>query len=330
MVIGPSNVGDGVLMSPVVHEVRQAFPEARLTLLVGERARAVFESDLRIHRLVSFEEFDGLVGRLRLVRWVWRLRPDAMVDLRQTILPLLWRPWRALAYFWPVPRRIVHMRDRHLWRLQRQVQAMRLRQATSDKGQATSEWDGGSLGLTNEEIASVERLMKTWAVDGQTPLVVISPGARSHIKRWYPERLASMADRLIEECRAAVVFTGEPDEAALVTDLLKTMRHRAHNAAGRLTLRQTAALMQRARLVMTNDSAALHLACAVDVPVLALFGPTDPRKYGPTGPRDRVIRRRLVCAPCEQPLCRFHHECMRFISEHEVYAAAKDLLGQGT
>ena len=180
--------------------------------------------------------------------------------------------------------------------------------------------------MTEAEISSVERVITAWAIDTQAPLVVISPGARSHIKRWYPERVAGVADQLIEECRAVVVFTGEPDEASFVIDILKTMRHRAHNAAGRLTLRQTAALMQLARMVLTNDSAALHLACAVGAPVLALFGPTDPRKYGPTGPRDRVIHRRLVCAPCEQALCRFHHECMRFISTDEVYAAARALL----
>ena len=61
-------------------------------------------------------------------------------------------------------------------------------------------------------------------------------------------------------------------------------------------------------------------------PTVALFGPMDETKYGPTGARDRVIRRRLVCAPCEQALCRFHHECMRFISVDEVCAAASALL----
>ena len=155
LIIGLSNVGDGVLMSPVVHQVHQAFPEAHLTLLVGERARAVFEGDPRIHRLVSYEEFDGFVGRWRLVRWLWRQHPDVVVDLRQTILPLLWRPWRASAYFWPIPRRIVHMQDRHLWRMKRQVPAMRHVQGTSDKGQATHDCNDGLLGLTNEEIASV-------------------------------------------------------------------------------------------------------------------------------------------------------------------------------
>jgi ADP-heptose:LPS heptosyltransferase len=97
-----------------------------------------------------------------------------------------------------------------------------------------------------------------------------------------------------------------------------------------MTLPQLAALMQRAGLVLTNDSASLHLACAVGAPVLALFGPTDPRKYGPTGPRDRVLQRRLFCVPCEQALCRFNHECMRFITPDEVYEAARQLLDEAS
>ncbi|MBI4354778.1 MAG: glycosyltransferase family 9 protein [Candidatus Omnitrophica bacterium] len=315
LVIGLSNIGDAVLMSPVIQRLAGAFPTARLTLLVGERARVVFERDRRLHQVVSFEEFEGVWGALRLVGWMWRLRPDVLVDLRQTILPLLWRPWKALAYFWPIPRRVVHMRDRHLWRLQRQAPLLR-----------SAEQNGTALGLVDEERTAVDRLMNTWSADGHGPLVVISPGARSHIKRWYPDRVARVADRLIEAHQATVIFTGEADEAAFINDILMSMRHRAHNTAGRMTLRQAAVLMQRATLVMTNDSAALHVACAVGAPTLALFGPTDPRKYGPTGPRDRVIQRRLFCVPCEQSLCRFHHECMRFISEEDVYDAASQLL----
>ena len=128
----------------------------------------------------------------------------------------------------------------------------------------------------------------------------------------------------------SVVFSGEPDEAPLIEEIRTGMRHPAHNAAGRTTLTQLAALMQRASLVITNDSAALHLACAVNTPCLALFGPTDPRKYGPTGPQDRVIQRRLFCVPCEQALCRFNHECMRFIPVEEVVDAAKQMIEVGS
>ena len=324
VVIGLSNIGDAILMSPVVERLHTLYPSAHLTLLVGERARALFVNDPRVHRLWCMDEFAGLTGRLRLVRAVWQMRPDMLVDLRTTLLPLVWRPWRILRSVRPLPRTVTHMRERHLWRLSRQLSHL----ATWPLGHPS---DGQtSLWISQQETADVDRLVSRWGLDSARRVIVICPGARSHIKRWSAEGFASVADRLIEEAEAEVVFTGEPDEAPLIEEILRTMRHRAHNAAGSTTIQQLAALMQRARLVITNDSASLHLACAVNVPVLALFGPTDPRKYGPTGARDRVIQRRLFCVPCEQALCRFHHECMRFITPDEVHETARQMLESGT
>jgi ADP-heptose:LPS heptosyltransferase len=96
---------------------------------------------------------------------------------------------------------------------------------------------------------------------------------------------------------------------------------------GLTTVTQLGALMRRAPLVIMQDSGVVHLASAMDAPVLALFGPSDPRKYGPTSARHRVIQRQLFCVPCEVAQCRFNHECMRFITVEEVFEAATALLG---
>lgn len=318
-VIGLSNIGDAILMSPVIERLHRGYPHARLTLLIGERARGVFVHDPRIHQLVCLEDEGGWMAYVRLWQLLWTTHPDLIVDLRTTILPLLWRPWRILRYFWPVPRHVTHMRARHLWKLLRQAPSLRL----------APEENGCAVWVAPEERTAAEQLMRRWGLDPAKPLVLVCPGARSHIKRWDAEPFAQLADRLIEELGVELIFAGEPDEAPIIAQILTTMRHRAHNAVGHTTIRHLAALMQRARLVMTNDSAALHLACAMQAPVLALFGPTDPRKYGPTGPRDRVIQRTLFCAPCEHAQCRFHHECMRFITADEVYRAAKEMLEGG-
>ena len=185
---------------------------------------------------------------------------------------------------------------------------------------------GWSLWASSKDEAHVEQLWKRWRLEGRRPLVIICPGARSHIKRWTTDGLARVAERLVAELQADVVLSGEPDEATVIEEVATRMRHRAHSAVGLTTIRQLGVLMRRAQLVITNDSASLHLASAVGVPTVALFGPTDPEKYGPTSPSSRTIRRTLFCSPCEQSLCRFSHECMRFISADEVYEAARQLL----
>jgi len=321
LVIGLSNIGDAILMSPVVAQLSARYPDVQMTLCVGERAGQLFVSDPRVHRVVGLEEFAGLWGRLRLALFVWRVHPDLLVDLRQTMLPLVWKPWRMWRYFWPVPPRLTHRRARHLWKLNRQ--------APTGHGRDGFE-PPPALPIGPQERDAVDYLVRRWGLHHDKRWVVVSPGARSHIKRWPADRFAKLADRLIEDADVEVIFCGESDEAPLISEILGAMGHRAYSAAGSMTIRQAGALMQRASLVVTNDSAALHLACAVGAPVVAIFGPTDPHKYGPTGPRDRVVQRKLFCVPCEKALCRFNHECMRFIPVDEVYAAAKAMLEGGS
>jgi ADP-heptose:LPS heptosyltransferase len=183
-----------------------------------------------------------------------------------------------------------------------------------------------SLWFSPKDVTYVSGLEKRWNLAGDRPLVIMAPGARSHIKRWSVEGFAGVADRLIAEHRAQVIFSGEPDEEPIIEEILQLMVHPAHSAVGLLTIRQLGVLMGRAHLVLTNDSAALHLASLLQAPTVAIFGPTDAAKYGPTSPRCRTVRRRLFCAPCERSLCRFTHECMRFISPDEVFDAARQLL----
>lgn len=321
LIIGPSNIGDAILMSPIVAALSRRHPQAHVTLVVGERAKALFVDDPRIHALVDTSRFDSPLGRLRLLAALWRYRPHVVVDVRHTLYPLLLKPLQAWRYARRPPGRLAHMRERHLWSFRAQAPGV---------ARGVTGAEGAPFVFTAKDIAQIDALQRRWGLEGARRLVVICPGARSHIKRWVTEGFARVADELIERCGAEVVLSGEPDEEPVIAEILKAMRRRAHSAVGLATIRQVALLMQRAELVITNDSASLHLASAVGVPTVALFGPTDARKYGPTAPRHRTIRRRLFCAPCEQALCAFNHECMRFVSADEVLRAATELLRQGT
>jgi heptosyltransferase-2 len=315
LIIGPSNIGDAILAGDVVSAIPDQYPDAHLTLVVGERAHALFAGDPRVQTLVNTDAFSSPAGRLRLAWSLWRYQPQVVVDLRHTLYPVVLKPLTAWRYLRQPPKRLPHMRERHLWKLRVQT------------GTRTS--SHGALWLSPKDTVHVEQLLTRWRLDSTHPLVVICPGARSHIKRWTADGFAAVADRLIAEAGASVIFCGEPDEEAIVEEVLASMSQPAHNAVGLTTIRQAAALMQRAKLVITNDSASLHLASALDIPTVAIFGPTDAAKYGPTATSRRTIRRQLFCSPCEQALCRFNHECMRFISAEEVYEAARQLMEEG-
>ena len=328
LLIGHSNVGDAVLASPVVEALHQRFPDAELTVMVGERAKIVYAHDGRIRHVVNLSAFGEGIGRVRMAWFVWRYRPDVLVDLRQTILPLLWRPWRALRYFWPVPRDVRSMKHRHLWRMQRQLASM-FSGAGQYPGEAFRRDEARrhpTLWIAPKVEAELDRQLGRWRIDPSRPLVVMSTGGRNESRKWYPDRYAAVADRLIEELEVEVALTGEPSDAPIVDAMVEGMRHRAHNLVGLTSLAQLAALMRRAALVIAQDSGGLQVAGASGARILAVFGASDERKYGPTRDDDHVVRRRLFCTPCEQSLCRYNHECMRFISADEMFAVARDML----
>jgi heptosyltransferase II len=183
-----------------------------------------------------------------------------------------------------------------------------------------------SLGLTSEDHARAEQWLQANAVPAG--FVALAPGSIWGTKRWpyYPE----LAVRLDRPC----VVVGGPDDSALAMDIVTAAPARAANAAGKLSLRASAALISRAAALVTNDSAPLHLATAVGTPVVAVFGPTVPQfGFGPRGAGDVALGREgLACRPCSRhgpekcPLG--HHRCMRDQSVETVAAALAAVLSQ--
>jgi len=156
--------------------------------------------------------------------------------------------------------------------------------------------------------------------------VVVNPGAKSHLKRWTADGFAKLCDMLIADCAARVILVGIGEDAKVADEIVSKMSRKAVNFVNRTNIRQLASLLKHSDLLITNDSAPLHIGCAVGVKVLAVFGPTDPKKYGPTGEFDTVVNRKLSCSPCEKAACALNYECMRLITPEEVFDSAKMML----
>jgi heptosyltransferase-2 len=184
-----------------------------------------------------------------------------------------------------------------------------------------------SLAVTAGDRAAADRLLRE--AGGNRPVVALAPGSIWGTKRWpgYAALAAGLADR------ATVVAVGGSEDADLATEIVAAARAAggsAINACGRLGLRESAALIGRAAVLITNDSAPLHVAAAMGTPTVALFGPTVPAfGFGPRGPRDVIVERvGLPCRPCSShgpqrcPLA--HHRCMREILVEDVMRAIEE------
>jgi heptosyltransferase-2 len=175
------------------------------------------------------------------------------------------------------------------------------------------------IGLTTEDRDAAARWLSERGIEDG--FVALAPGSIWGTKRW--PGYAELAARI----EGPVVVIGGPDDAALAKRVEDAAPGRAHSAAGELSLRATAALLEHARVLVTNDSAPLHLAGAVGTPVVALFGPTVPSfGFGPRGPGDRIVQRDgLECRPCSRhgpQVCPLgHHRCMNEIAVERVAEA---------
>ena len=188
-----------------------------------------------------------------------------------------------------------------------------------------------ALVTTLADRAAAERVLREGSLGGGAgePFVALAPGSIWGSKRW--PYYAELAERLA--ARVAVVVVGSPADRELGEAIVAAVGRsggRAVNACGRLSLRESAALIGKAVALVTNDSAPLHLAAAAGTPIVALFGPTLPTfGFGPRGPRDVALGvEDLTCRPCSRhgparcPLG--HHHCMRRLAPEQVLAALEE------
>jgi heptosyltransferase-2 len=161
--------------------------------------------------------------------------------------------------------------------------------------------------------------------------VGVHPGSGIHqagFKRWSKERFSQLADRLISKLGATVILFGGAEETKLTEDISRMMRSQPLIMTGQTTLSQTAALIEKCSLFISNDSGLLHVASAVNVPVVGIFGPTDPGQTGPYPNSSAVIRKDMTCSPCYagKPVRCDHFECLDSITVHDVIEKVKQKL----
>ena len=158
--------------------------------------------------------------------------------------------------------------------------------------------------------------------------MTIAPAALYSWKAWPPEKYAELITRLAKEISCLVFLVGGPGDKEILDGIANQSGVRTMNCSGLLNLCQTAALLRRSALFIGNDSGLSHIAAAMKTPLIQLFGPGEPEKFGYTGP-DRIVIQRADCPhhPCQQRDCITPGEwCMNKIAVVDVLAAARRLL----
>jgi lipopolysaccharide heptosyltransferase II len=177
---------------------------------------------------------------------------------------------------------------------------------------------------------SAAQLLDELGIERSRSMVILQPGARYWFKAWPPERFAELADYLTSQCGSQVLIGGSGQDIDIAQQIQGMAKKASIVMAGRTTIKQFAAIAKQSVLFVGSDSGAMHMASAVGTPVVALFGPSNPREWGPRGGPVEVLYKEIDCRSCFHPTCRRGEEnCMKLIAVPEVVAAAERLLHAG-
>ena len=261
-----------------------------------------------------------------------------MAVLFQNAFDAAWIAWRA-----GIPERIGYARDGRSWLLTRAIPVPAKGETPAHEVYDHLEllrragWlerlphvDEISIAVADEDRQkALERLFAAGVRKNAVRIAFASGAAYGSAKCWEPERYAALADRLIAAFDADVILFGAPQESEMAARIVGAMRHRAFNLVGATQIGELPALLSACRLFIGNDSGAMHVAGAVGVPVIGIFGPTDPEGTRAMTPQFTLIREPVECSPCFLRKCPIDHRCMTRISVERVFEAAHSLLISG-
>jgi heptosyltransferase II len=340
LVVQTAFIGDVILTLPLVQACRKLFPSAQIDLILTPAAAQLCAQHPDIRKVISYDKRGNDRGISRLLALSRQIRQERY-DL--ALVPHRSLRSAALVTLSKIPVRIGFDRSAGRWLLTGTV-----------KYSHTSHEIDRNLSLlkpltdsaVNRELPRlfpseaqekrVDRLVVEMEVARPASLVAIAPGTVWNTKRWLKEGFSSLAVNL-DESGYEVVLVGSPEDRAMCEEIriLSGSSH-VYNAAGMLSLLESAELIRRCNVLICNDSAPMHMAAAVGTPVVAIFGATVPAfGFGPSGPRDVVVETQgLSCRPCsihggaKCPIKTF--DCMKNISYTRVFQTVSKVLSTGS
>lgn len=335
LVIRLDRIGDVVLSTPVLQSLREAYPHAFIAMMVRPVCRELLEGNPYLNEVMLYDKDGrqrGVISTMRFAGSLRRYRFDTALVLHPNNRSH-WIPWLA-----GIPVRIGYDRN-YRWLLTRRL-AHRKQEGVRHEADYTLDLVR-KLGINPaaprpfvpihpELDRRIEQRLQEQGISRADCLVAMHPSASSLSKRWKPERFAQVADRLIEERHARVVLVAGPGHEPHAQAVERAMRHRPVNAAGTLSVGELACLFRRCRVLISNDSGPVHIAAAVGIPVVDIFGRhqpgLNPQRWQALG-QDHLLLYKDVADETPAPAHgEYESPSLEALTVDEVYRAAVSLL----
>jgi len=315
------------MMTPGLGAIRETYPDAELVIVANPLVAQLFTHHPWCDRVIVYDrkgEHRGIGGFLRFAGQLRAESFDMAILLQKAFEAAL------LTRLAGIPRRIGFSTDARSLLLSNATsltdEIKRLHHSRHYLHMLKSFGIEGQIQDLCLEVTTAE---KEWAGEllGQGRWLAVNPGAAyGSAKRWYPERFARAADLLAEEFDLKVLLVGGPAEQQIGADIEEAMERENLNLIGKTSIREMMAVISCCALMITNDSGPMHVAAALKVPIVAIFGPTDHTTTYPWSDDYEIVRADVECAPCLERTCPTDHRCMLSVSSDDVAIAARRLI----
>jgi heptosyltransferase-2 len=334
LIRGVNWIGDAVMTIPAIKALKKAYPKSEISLLVKETVAPIFYNNPNIDEIILYENtFKGFAGKIRLAQKL-RKKGFSKAFLFQNAFDAAF-----IAFLAGIPQRIGYNRDGRGFLLTKAI-------PFDNDDRKIHHIDyylniiksaGKIADYSNPWIYMLidERLSARNTLSGlRKPVLGINPGATyGSSKRWLPERFAEVANWFIKDNNGSVLIFGGHSEIEIADeiDIKVDPEFRASgnvlNMAGKTSVRELISLIAECDVFVTNDSGPMHIAYAVQTPLVAIFGSTDPVLTGHVGCGNIVLKADFDCSPCFERTCKNNDlRCMYAITSEDVYFAVKDML----
>ncbi len=296
LVISLSNIGDVILTFPVIDILKKDFPQANLSVVVGLKALSLVNHNPNFKEVYLYNKKDSWISQFKWILGLRNVKFDLIVDLRNTAIPLM-LPHRYRTSLFKTKDKNIHMKEKHLARLKKVYPF----EIVSDEKYA--------LVASEKDKKKVDTFIES-EMGGNKNFVIIAPGAANHDKRWSASSFKDLCDYIYKKYNCDIVFVGDENDKEVAFGIAKQIKSKSVNGCGKISLTQLAYLMKQCILVVANDSSPMHLASYLNVPIVAIFGPSNPMQYGPWSSNGSFLKRTIECPRCLNPKNMKKHICI--------------------
>jgi heptosyltransferase-2 len=324
-------VGDAVMSLPALRALHEKFPAAKISILAKPWVADLYGREPFCHRVIPYAPAN-LAGKWSAARSLRTEKFDCAILLQNAFEAA------AVAFLARIPERIGYARDGRSALLTRAIAVPRRGEIPRHErfyylellhraGILDTLPESEFIRLDGAPAARLAGLDRFRALGLGENIVGVSPGAAyGTAKQWLPDRFAAAASRVALDLGGKVAIFGSQAEHELCAFVESACTVPAKNFAGETSLAEFIDMAAACRVYLTNDSGAMHIASALGVPTVTVFGATDEVGTGPTGPLARIVREPVECSPCLKRECPIDHRCMTRIEGDRVAQAALDLL----